>query len=186
MARSQPTTLLVGAIISTALLGALPVSTVQADDDDDNGKRNFRVRLNPFQEVPSVSSVAKGEFRLRISESGDAMDYQLSYSGLEGAVTQGHIHFAQKGVNGGISVWLCQTPPTPPGLTDPTGLSPRCPQEGTVSGTLTAANMVATGTPQGLAPGDFAELVKAIRAGKTYANVHSTKFPGGEIRAQIK
>ena len=29
------------------------------------------------------------------------------------------------------------------------------------------------------------ELLAAIRAGKTYANVHSTKFPGGEIRAQL-
>ena len=186
MARLQPTTLLAGAIISTALLAAFPVSTVQAHDDDDHKNRNFRVRLNPFQEVPSVSSVARGEFRLRISRDGQSMDYELSYSGLEGNVTQAHIHFAQKGVNGGISVWLCQTPPTPPGLTDPTGLSPRCPQQGTVTGELTAANMVATAAGQGIAVGDFAELVKAIRAGKTYANVHSTKFPGGEMRAQIK
>ncbi len=186
MARSQPTTLLAGAIISTALLGALPVSTVQADDDDDDrSKRSFRVRLDPFQEVPSVSSVARGEFRLRISRDEKTISYELSYSGLEGSVTQGHIHFAQKGVNGGISVWLCQTPPTPPGLTDPTGLSPRCLQQGTVTGELTAANMVPIAA-QGLVPPEFAELVKAIRAGRTYANVHSTKFPGGELRAQIK
>jgi len=38
---------------------------------------------------------------------------------------------------------------------------------------------------QGIAAGEFAELLAAIRAGKTYANVHSAKFPGGEIRAQL-
>ena len=41
-------------------------------------------------------------------------------------------------------------------------------------------------TPQGIEPGAFAELVAAIRAGHTYVNVHSTKWPGGEIRAQIR
>jgi CHRD domain len=32
---------------------------------------------------------------------------------------------------------------------------------------------------------EFAEVVALIRAGKTYANVHSTKFGAGEIRSQI-
>ena len=39
---------------------------------------------------------------------------------------------------------------------------------------------------QGIAAGEFDELVRAIRAGVTYANVHSEKFPGGEIRGQIE
>ena len=38
---------------------------------------------------------------------------------------------------------------------------------------------------QGIAPGEYEELLRAIRAGATYANVHSTKYPGGEIRAQL-
>jgi len=183
MARSRPTTLLAGVIISTALLGVLPVPTVQADDDHDENrsKRSFRVRLDPFQEVPSVSSVAKGEFRLRISRDGQSMDYELSYSGLEGPVRQAHIHFGQKSVNGGVSVFLCQTTLNP----DPTGRAPTCPQQGTVTSTLTAANMVAI-LGQGLVPPEFGDLIKAVRAGKTYANVHSTTFQGGEIRAQIK
>jgi hypothetical protein len=40
--------------------------------------------------------------------------------------------------------------------------------------------------PQGIEAGNFAELVAAMRVGSTYANVHSTKWPGGEIRAQIR
>jgi hypothetical protein len=38
---------------------------------------------------------------------------------------------------------------------------------------------------QGIAAGEFAELLAAMRAGVTYVNVHSTLYPGGEIRAQI-
>ena len=32
---------------------------------------------------------------------------------------------------------------------------------------------------------EFDELLRAIRAGATYVNVHSTRWPGGEIRSQI-
>src|SRR5207247_7422903 len=89
---------------------------------------------------------------------------------------------ANGGVAGGISVWLCQT--AAPFL-DPAGLAKTCPQSGTVEGTITAANVIGP-TGQGIAAGEFAELVRAIRGGVTYANVHSTKFPTGEIREQIK
>jgi hypothetical protein len=41
------------------------------------------------------------------------------------------------------------------------------------------------GTPVGIAPGEFDELIAAIRAGATYANVHTVGRPGGEIRGQI-
>jgi hypothetical protein len=39
---------------------------------------------------------------------------------------------------------------------------------------------------QGVAAGEFAEVLAAIRKGVTYANVHSSRNPGGEIRGQIK
>jgi len=38
---------------------------------------------------------------------------------------------------------------------------------------------------QGIKPGEYAELLRAIRAGATYANVHSSLYPSGEIRAQL-
>jgi hypothetical protein len=40
--------------------------------------------------------------------------------------------------------------------------------------------------PQGVNPGEFDKLVQAIEAGKAYVNVHSSRFPNGEIRGQIK
>jgi hypothetical protein len=56
---------------------------------------------------------------------------------------------------------------------------------GDVMGTITAAQVVGP-AGQGIAAGEFEELVRAIKTGVTYANVHSTKFPGGEIRGQIR
>ena len=38
---------------------------------------------------------------------------------------------------------------------------------------------------QGIEPGNLAEILAAMRAGHAYANVHTTKWPGGEIRAQL-
>ena len=58
------------------------------------------------------------------------------------------------------------------------------PQEGVVTGTVTSADVIGPAS-QGIAPGEFGELVRAMRAGITYVNVHSTMFPAGEIRGQI-
>ncbi|MDQ3129750.1 MAG: CHRD domain-containing protein [Acidobacteriota bacterium] len=78
-------------------------------------------------------------------------------------------------------MWLCSnlaSPPTPPGVQS-------CPASpATLFGSFTGANVIGPAS-QGLAPGEFAELVRAIRAGKTYVNVHTDKFPGGEVRSLI-
>ncbi len=136
--------------------------------------------LRGFEEPPSISTTGRGFFRGTISEDGTSIEYELIYFGLEGDVRQAHIHLGQRGVNGGISIWLCQTEFNP----DPTSLSPTCPQEGIVTGVVTADNVIGP-AGQGIAAGEFAEVLRAIRSGVTYANVHSTKHPGGEIRGQI-
>jgi hypothetical protein len=141
----------------------------------------MNVKLKGYAEVPSVSTTAKARFKASIDQKSGALSYELSYSGLEGEVRQAHIHFGEHGTNGGIAVWLCQTTFN----VDPTGLAPTCLQSGTVSGTVTAANVVGP-AGQGIAAGEFAELVAAIRAGAAYVNVHTTKFPAGEVRAQLR
>lgn len=95
-------------------------------------------------------------------------------------MTQAHIHFGQRGVAGGISAFFCSNLPSPPPGTQACPPSP-----GTVTGTIKASDVVGP-TSQGIAPGELPELFEAIKAGATYANVHSTKFPSGEIRAQLR
>jgi len=133
----------------------------------------------------AISTGASGKFALRIDKSGTMMEYVLQYEGLESDVTQSHIHFGQRHTVGGIVVWLCQTTGTPAPASVAT-LTPACPgaREGTVSGTITADNVL-TVTGQGIAAGEFEELLNAIRAGAAYANVHSTTFTPGEIRGHI-
>jgi len=148
----------------------------------DSGERSFRARLRAIQEVPTVSSPATGEFRAKVNGAETELAYELEYSGLEGAVTQSHIHLGQSGVNGGIMIWLCgtQTNPGPAG-------TPACPSPGgKVSRTVTAADVVGSAAGQGVAAGEFAEALRGLRNEVSYANVHSSKFPGGEIRGQIK
>ncbi len=168
---------ILGALAVPALVfAALSAAPAAAADKD------FKADLEGFQEVPAVSSPASGEFTARLSNDETMIEYSLTYSGLEDVVRQAHIHFGQHGVNGGIVVFLCQTGTNP----DPTGLAPTCLQAGTATGVLTVSNMTNSAAGQGIAAGDFAELIRALRGGVAYANVHSTKFPGGELRGQIK
>jgi hypothetical protein len=137
------------------------------------------VPLSGYNEVPAVSSEAQGTFRAHVDPRAGHIAYELAYDGLEGAVTQAHLHLGQHDVNGGVIAFLCDSATNP----DPTGGAPRCPVSGAVRGLLTPANVVGP-TAQGLSPGEFAELAAAIRAGVVYINVHSTRFPGGELRGQ--
>lgn len=157
----------------------------------DNRHRSFRAfaEMVPTQEVPSVSSVARGRFKATIDRANQTISYELSYEGLEGAVQQAHIHVGQRRVNGGISVFLCGNPPTVPPAEFP---QPQpCPASpATITGVLTAANIIGP-SGQGIAPSlngvnEFDELVEMIRDGLSYANVHSAKFMAGEVRGQLR
>jgi hypothetical protein len=144
------------------------------------GGNQVRERLTGDQEVPVVLTGAEGTFKATISS--DRVDYELQYEGLEGNITQAHIHIGQRLANGGIAVWLCGTATNP----GPAG-TPICPPSpATVTDSFTAADVVGTAATQGIAPGEFDELVDAIRDGFTYANVHSSLSPGGEMRGQLK
>ena len=142
----------------------------------------LRATLTGYQEVPSVSTAADGEFEARISSNGLSFDYTLAYAGLQADAIMAHIHFAQKSVNGPIVVWLCGSATN----TGPAGTQ-TCPlRSGVVRGTVTADNVLAANATQQLSAGEIQELIDAMRAGAAYVNVHSTVSPGGEIRGQIK
>jgi len=159
------------------MVGLLATGTVAKADQ-------IRALLTGYEETPAaVSTVARGVFIATIDPDGDAINYRLTFNALQAAVTQSHIHVGQLSITGSIVIFLCQTSSNP----DPTGLAPQCPQQGTVTGRVTAANVIAGSIPtQQLSAGDFAAVVTAIRAGAAYANVHSVLSPGGEIRGQIR
>jgi CHRD domain len=151
---------------------------------DDGGV--VRARLSGFQEVPVVSTTGNGEFRAKIDLHSNEILYEFSYADMQAPVLQAHIHFGQHGVNGGITVWLCQTA-TNPAPAAVAASTPVCSSPAfSSSGIITAASIVGPGGAQQLGAGELAELVRALRAGVAYANVHTTASPGGEIRGQIR
>ena len=169
--------------IGVAALGVVVITAAAVAGD--RGKT--RASLTGYEEVPAISTVGNGSFKASLNGAGTELHYVLRYEGLEGGnPTQAHLHFAQKSVNGGIVVWLCGTTTNP----GPTGTQ-TCPASpsGTVTGTITAANVVAPAPAapanQGIEAGQFDEVVRGIRAGTVYANVHTATYPGGEIRGQL-
>ena len=137
-------------------------------------------RLRAFDEVPALSTPAGGFFTATINEDGTELNWELRYFNMEGNVTQAHLHFAQKGVNGGIMVFLCSNLGNGPFGTQV------CPADnGTVSGTIRAIDIIGGAAAQGIAPGELFSVLRGIRGGVVYANVHTTVFPGGEIRCQL-
>ena len=145
----------------------------------------FPTRLSGYNETPStLNSPASGEFLAKVSKDEQSIAYTLTYRDLGTAVIQAHIHFGRPSLSGGVVLFLCNTSGSPP-ATVPT--PPQCPQgSGTVSGTLTAADVIAV-AGQGIDPGaaGFAEMIKALRNGAAYANVHTVQRPGGEIRGPL-
>jgi CHRD domain-containing protein len=169
-----------------ALLAMVAAVTVTADDDNDDrdgrGRRQqnvFRARMRPGNEVPICSATGTATNIIRIDDEAQTITFALSYA-LEGTVTASHVHLAQPFASGGVSFFFCGG-----------GGKPACPASpATVIGIVTPADIVGP-AGQGITPatattpGDFAEVVRAIRAGNAYANVHSNVCPGGEARGQL-
>lgn len=177
--RRRRTHLSIG-ILAVAALALIATSfAIAGGRHDGKGKKdddtNASARMDAFQENPSVSSLATGTFRAEVAN--DKITYRLDWKDLSGPPLFAHVHISQRGVNGGVSFFLCGG-----------GGKPVCPQatSGTVTGTVVATDVLAIPAPQQFVAGDLATVLAAMRAGATYANMHTTKFPGGEIRGQIK
>ncbi len=183
----KPLRVMAAGLIAVSLSIAGVMASPQKGHDNDKDKdQDVRLSANlaGINEVPSVSTAATGHFKATIARDEQSIDYELTFNGLQGAVAQSHIHIARKNVNGGIVLWLCKGTAVP---SDPaiSALTPACPQSGTVTGTLTAANVTPVATQQ-IAAQELNEVIALIRSGAAYANVHTAPSPGGEIRGQIK
>jgi len=163
----------------------LCVATAASDDD----ANTFSARLRGLNDVPPVATAATGSFSATLSNDGTTLTYTLTYSNLNAQVLFAHIHFGFPKEATGIMVFLCGPNAgamggPPAGFPNP----PTCPDatSGTVTGSVTAANVIGPNT-QGITPkADFEKVVQALREGAAYVNVHSARSPAGEIRGQVR
>jgi hypothetical protein len=146
-----------------------------------SGPNTFREQLTGYEETPvALSTTGSGQAFIQVDSRNDVITWRLSYSALEGDVTQAHIHLGAVAQTGGISVFFCSNLGNGPAGT------PACPPApATITGTFTPDDVIGP-IPQGITAGQFDELVNAIREGFTYVNVHSTLYPPGEVRGQIE
>ena len=159
----------------TAGMICLFVATGFGDSED-----TFRAKLSGFNEVPPINTNGTGTFKATFDEHTGQLNYTITFSGLGSNVTQSHVHFAEPGVSGGVMFFLCTNLGNGPAGT------PACPATGgTVTGTITSASIVAINA-QNLTATDLTSVLKIMRNGVGYANVHTTVFPAGEIRGQVK
>jgi hypothetical protein len=157
------------ALLGTALLLAagLPLSA-SADE-------MFSATLKGVNEVPALVTTATGTFTATLNADASALDFVLTYDKLEGDPTAAHVHIGQVGVNGGVSFFFCGG-----------GGKPACPPApATITGTIVATDVIGP-VGQGVNAGEFSKVVAMLRSGLTYANVHTTRFPGGAARGQVK
>lgn len=164
------------AAVLMPICASMVMTSAWADDDN-----VFKAKLEGYQEVPAISSTGSGKFKAQLMPDG-SLHFELSYQDLVGTPFMSHIHLGQRHTNGGIMLWLCgNTPDTAP----PAG-TPTCPVPGgTVTGILTSAQVVGPAV-QLISAGEFAEVLRAMRQGAAYVNVHTTSARGGEIRGQVK
>jgi hypothetical protein len=151
----------------TALVAGISVYTAKAADE------NFSARLEGLNEVPPNNTAGLATFNMTISSS--TITFTLKFQNLSTSLQVSHLHFAPTKVAGNVMIFLCGG-----------GGQPACPatMSGTINGTITAANVTGPAS-QGIDPGNLNDALEQVRNGNAYANMHTTKFPGGEIRGQV-
>lgn len=130
---------------------------------------NFTTSLKGRNEVPPVPSDAAGHVSIKINKDETEIHYKITAANIEN-VRASHFHIAPAGSNGGVVAFLYSNSDQPSG-----------PQNGVlVEGIITADNLINSMLGQPLS-----NLIDEIRAGNVYVNVHTSQYPGGEIRGQL-
>lgn len=127
--------------------------------------------LSGANEVPAVSTLASGVAVLRIDTTTRAWSLNLRFSNLSAPVTVAHIHRAPAGSNGPVIIGL-----------DGIALSGGRPSWNLIAPGSTSLNTNGSLNAPFLFPA--AELQNLLD-GNTYINIHSSAFPGGELRGNL-
>lgn len=141
----------------------------------------FGATLTQALEVPPTGSPGTGLATVVIDSVAETMHVDVTFSGLEAGTTASHIHCCLAspfltGVNVGVATAVPTFPGFPLGVTS--GTYDRL-FDLTLASTYNPAFVTAHG---GTIPAAEAALEAGMLAGETYLNIHTTAFPGGEIR----
>jgi hypothetical protein len=139
----------------------------------------FKATLDGASEAPPNASTGTGTAKLLWDDVAQTMSLDMTFSGLTAPTTASHIHAATDEPGAGTAGVATQVPSFvgfPLGVTagsyshvfDLTDLA-----------TYNPAFVTANG---GTAAGAEAALFAALQARKSYLNIHTTEFRGGEIR----
>jgi hypothetical protein len=131
--------------------------------------RRFFARLSGFQEVPPVRTLSSGNFSAHLSADGSKLFFRLVIRDIRNA-TQGHIHLGARGMNGPIVAFLFGPRRNP--------LSVR---RRVITGVITREDLVGP-----LRGRSLRSLIRQMRLGNAYVNVHTTRNPNGQIRGQVR
>lgn len=133
------------------------------------GKAGFKAKLSGSEETPAVSSKAGGNAVFHLGKNGKELSYKLTVKNIEN-VTAAHIHMGKKGAEGPPLAVLFSGPK----------------KEGSFSGVLAEGTLTEKDLIGPLSGKSIDDLVKKIKSGDTYVNVHSVQNPNGELRGRIK
>jgi CHRD domain len=170
-------------LLASAMLVTAPLVLLGANAS----ATEFSATFSGFEEVGALNaetgaifSPGKARLDLDLNRNARTITFKLTYSGLSAAVTQSHIHFGKRHVPGGVMVFFCTNLNNGPAGTQ------ACPAgTATVTGMITGASVIGP-TPQHVTAGDFDALVAALDSDTAYGNIHTTNFPSGEIRGQVR
>src|SRR6476661_5149420 len=127
----------------------------------------FDAKLIGKNEVPPKDTKATGTATFNVIGI-NSLSYEVNVKDMQ-MVTAAHIHQGKAGQNGPVLVTLFNNP-TPSAMTN---------------GLLAKGNIVNTNLEGPLAGKQVTDLISMIKSRGTYANVHTTANPMGEIRGQI-
>jgi hypothetical protein len=173
-------------LVSVTLIAApLIMLGANAGAEEFSGKFSGFEEVGPLNaETGAIFSTGAATVNLTLDRNAKTITFKLTYSGLSAPVTQSHIHLGKRHVPGGVMVFFCTNLNNGPAGTQacPAGTATT---PVTVTGMFTGASVIGP-TAQHVPAGDFDALVAALESDTAYGNIHTTNFPGGEIRSQIR
>ena len=141
-------------------------------NDATEGQEHFQAQLSGSNEVPARDTDASGVCAFVVS--GDRVDFSITTRGLSAPVVGAHIHLGPAGANGPVRVGFIS-----PNLAGTNTVTPFNAPDG---GILIENSFGGSDVSGGLT---LADILTAMRTGGAYCNIHTSNFPGGEIRGQI-